>query len=275
VGPRDNSVFVRANGLRHHVLQFGEGPPTVLMLPGITSFASSMAFVGEQLAPYARAYSVDLRGRGLTDHPNTGFLLETYADDVAGLVEALELESPIILGHSIGARIAVAARVLHPRACGPLIVVDPPGTGPGRAPYGIPLETFLSALTAEASVEEMRQAFPKWATEHLELRRAWLHTCSAEAVTGSYRSLHEEDFFAFWQRLADAADQRPVLLAYGEETPALSADDLRELKQINPAAEVVCIPDAGHMVPWDNEADFVRHAIEFIRRQSNQRSDTT
>ena len=56
---------------------------------------------------------LDVRGRGLSDTPADGFTLPEYAGDVAAVIDELELEPPVVLGHSMGARIAAAFGVLH------------------------------------------------------------------------------------------------------------------------------------------------------------------
>src|SRR4051795_13648764 len=111
--PRGQSEFVQANGLRHHYLSYGEGERTVVIVPGITSPAITWEFVAERLADQARVIVLDVRGRGLSDVPATGYDLPDYAADVAGIVAALGLERPLLLGHSMGARIVAAVGALH------------------------------------------------------------------------------------------------------------------------------------------------------------------
>jgi N-formylmaleamate deformylase len=265
--PRVNSKFVSANGLRFHALTYGTGPPQVVVLPGITSTAASWDFVARRLAVIAGVHSLDLRGRGLSDQPATGYSLEHYAADVAGTVEALGLKRPILLGHSIGARIAVAAAALYPAACGPLLLVDPPTSGPGRPAYGISLEAFTSAVARArrgATLAEMRTEFPTWGDEHLETRRQWLPTCADAAIAESYEGLHHEDFFDYWRRLSNSPHHDEVLLLFGAETTALSAEDARTLAALNNNAHAVAVPAAGHMVPWDNLEGFMAQVTPFV-----------
>src|SRR5690606_7834786 len=101
------SRFVQANGLRHHLLEYGPKDATpVLILPGITSPAPTWEFVARELADDYRVFTADIRGRGLSDTPPSGYTLPDYAADAAGVIEALGLDRPIVLGHSMGARIA-------------------------------------------------------------------------------------------------------------------------------------------------------------------------
>ena len=131
------SRFVQANGLRHHLLEYGPKDATpVLILPGIPSPAPTWEFVARELADDYRVFTADIRGRGLSDNPPSGYTLPDYAADAAGVIEALGLDRPIVLGHSMGARIATALGALHPDSAGALVIVDPPLTGPGRGVGG-------------------------------------------------------------------------------------------------------------------------------------------
>ena len=136
---RAYSVQVQANDIRQHCLDYGGGGPPLVIVPGITMPAATVEFLALRLAPRHRVISVDPRGRGLSEQPRSGYALTDYADDLAALIQALGLAHPTVLGHSMGARIAAALAVRHPQRAGAVILADPPLTGPGRAPYPVPI----------------------------------------------------------------------------------------------------------------------------------------
>lgn len=248
------SSFV-AGVVRQHVLSYdGDGPP-LLVLPGITSPAISWDFVARALADLAAVHVVDLRGRGLSDRPNHGYALDDYAADVAKVVRGLRLESPILLGHSLGARIAAKLAVTQPQLPGALILVDPPLSGPGKAPYPTGLDAFQQQLREAArgtTAEQVRRFYPHWPQAELELRARWLATCSEQAVVETHRGFEEEGFEPLWRAL-----RPPAALLYGAESPVVTAAGALELQAANPAVPLVEIPGAGHMVPWDSFDPFV------------------
>lgn len=260
--PRGTSGFVETNGVRLHHVTYGAGDPAILVLPGITSPAITWEFVAEQLANDARLVVLDIRGRGLSDAPESGYALTDYAADAAGVIETLGLERPVVLGHSMGARIAAALGAWHPDAVGPLIIADPPLSGPGRGDYATPLESFRQQLHeayAGTTADAVRRFFPTWSERELQLRAEWLPTCAEQAVVRSWEGFSTEDFFALWRQL-----RPPLLFVYGEESPVVTAEGLAEVRAANPAAEVVGIAGAGHMIPWDNLADFVAAVRAFV-----------
>ncbi len=257
--------FVRANGLRHHLFEWaGDGPPLVVV-PGITTPAGGAAFWAREFAPRWNVFALDVRGRGLSDRASDGYSLSRYAADLAAVTRALELDRPVLLGHSMGARIVAACAAADPRLARAVVAVDPPLSGPGRAPYPSPLEPYLEqiaeAQTGTATFESLRARSPGWSEEALRARLAWIGTCDPEAVEESYRGFHEEDFFEAWSRILE-----PVLLVRGAESEVVRAEALDELRAMNPHAELVTVPTAGHMIPWDNLPGFLKAVGAFLDR---------
>ncbi|RNL85777.1 alpha/beta fold hydrolase [Halostreptopolyspora alba] len=240
--------WVRSGPLRLHVLDYGGDGVPLLVLPGITSPAISMDFVARELTDLVRPVVVDLRGRGLSDAARS-YTLADYADDAEAVVTGLGLHRPILLGHSLGARIAavVAARP-NARIRGS-VLVDPPMSGPGRGPYPTTLEMFRDQLRQArrgTDAEEVARSWPRWSRRERELRARWLASCDAEGIDATHRGFETEDFFATWPSVP-----APTTLVYGADSPVVTADGAAEAAATNPGATLVEIPDAGHMVFWD------------------------
>jgi N-formylmaleamate deformylase len=227
----------------------------MVIIPGITSPAITWEFVAEELKSDFDVTVVDLRGRGLSDTPAQGYGMAEHAADVEAVVVGLGLERPVVVGHSLGARIAAALAAQSPELTGPLIIVDPPLTGPGRPEYPTSVETFREQLREAregTTADGVLRFFPRWSRAEAELRAQWLETCDEQAVVASWQAFHEEDVMPAWRRL-----RQPVVFVYGEDSPVITAEGLAEIRAENPAAEVVGIPDAGHMIPWENLGDFL------------------
>ncbi|MGE4012351.1 MAG: alpha/beta fold hydrolase, partial [Alphaproteobacteria bacterium] len=78
------------NDVRLHYLEFGSAGQPLLLLPGITSPAITWAFVSERLAQWLHVYTLDIRGRGLSEQrPGLGYRLNDYALDAKGVIEKL------------------------------------------------------------------------------------------------------------------------------------------------------------------------------------------
>jgi N-formylmaleamate deformylase len=262
--PLGRSGYVERDGLRLHHLEYGEAGAPVVIVPGITSPAATWEFVSLDLARDYHVITVDIRGRGLSDTPSAGYELADYAGDVTAVTEHLGLQRPALVGHSMGARIAAAVRVLHHGVAGPVVLADPPLTGPGRGTYPMSLEAFMDQLQAArsgAAPEELLKYFPTLTPEHLVLRAQWLPTCDETAVRESWLNFHREDFFPYLREL-----EPPVLFMYGGDSPVVPESALPEITETRPDVEVARIPGAGHMIPWDNTADFLRETRRFLKQ---------
>jgi N-formylmaleamate deformylase len=252
------SRLVHANGLRHHLLEYGRDQRgTIIMLPGITSPAATADFLAVPISALGfRVIVPDLRGRGRSDVPPSGqYLIEDYAADVAGLVDILGIVNEIVIGHSLGARIAAAYAVLHdPDKVRQIILVDPPTSGPGRGHYPTTRDSFLTQLNEAkrgSSIDEIRCFYPKWPERELRLRLEVLPTCDETAVLETHAGFENEDFFPLWTKL-----KRPAVLIRGAESPVVPAQAAADLAAANPVIPIIAVPNAGHMVPWDNFRGF-------------------
>lgn len=255
-----------ANGIRLHYLEFHSTPtdPPILLLPGITSPAITWSFVAERLATTHRVLVLDVRGRGLSEsRADLSYTLDDYAQDARGVIEVLGLGHPIVIGHSMGARIAARLGATARDLPSKLVLIDPPLSGPGRAPYPTPLSSYLTAIEAAsrgASVDEFRKFSPTWTDEQIALRLEWLPTCSVEAVMQTHRNFHEEDTFPDFPRLAC-----PTLLVYAAKANVVPAEVAKEIASLLPNGQAVAV-QAGHMIPWDNLEGFLTVMRPFLER---------
>jgi N-formylmaleamate deformylase len=239
------SRWVRNGDVRLHVLDYGGSGVPLVVLPGITSPAITMDFVARELRDLVRPIVVDVRGRGLSDSGET-YSLQDYASDTLAVLDGLD--DPLLLGHSMGARIAAVTATMRPLRG--TVLVDPPMSGPGRGPYPTTLEAFLGQL-AEAQrgtdADEVARAWPRWPRREQELRARWLSSCDPEAIRATHEGFEIEDFFDTWPSVP-----APATLLFGADSPVVTADGAEEAAKANPGASMTEIPDAGHMVFWDN-----------------------
>ncbi|WP_206995715.1 alpha/beta fold hydrolase [Trinickia mobilis] len=252
---------VAANGIRQHYLRYGGhggargARSAILLIPGITSPAITWGFVGEVFGRQFDTYVVDVRGRGLSEASATlDYSLDAQAADAAALAAALGLARFAFVGHSMGARIAARAARLTPRGLEAVVLVDPPVSGPGRRPYPGKLPWYVDSMAlarAGTDAAGMRAFCPTWTDDELHLRAEWLHTCDERAVLASYEGFRTDDFHADAARLAV-----PSRLITAERGDVVRDEDVAELQRATPSMQHVRVPDAGHMIPWDNAAGF-------------------
>lgn len=246
---------VRANEIRQHYLRYGGKGPTVVIVPGITSPAVTWQFVAERFGQHFDTYVLDVRGRGLSEGSDSlDYGLDACAADVAAFAETLGFGSYQLVGHSMGARIGIRLAHKHPQRLEKLVLIDPPVSGPGRRRYPSQLPWYIDSIRLAQrgmTIEQMRQFCPTWTEEQLRLRAEWLQTCDIRAVITAFDSFHQDDIHKDLPHV-----KVPTLLMTAGRGGVIQPEDQKELEHLLPQLQVAHVPNAGHMIPWDDEKGF-------------------
>ena len=137
----------------------------VLAVHGITASHRAWPLVAERL-PGTRVIAPDLRGRGGSRGLPGPWGMPQHADDLAALLDAAEVESCLVVGHSMGAFVAVELARRHPDRVTGLVLVD--GGLPIPRPEGISDDELAAALIGPAAVR-LSMTFP----DHAAYRAYW------------------------------------------------------------------------------------------------------
>ena len=142
----DHSKFVDVGGVRAHVREDGDpdGVPIVLIHGSLGSLHMWEGWARE-LGGKARLFSVDLPGHGLTGAwPRDEYTIEAYADFIEVLVDTLNLDRFVLVGHSMGGAVAWSFAATRPDRVSQLVLVD--ATGYPRAAGDVPLPFRLARM---------------------------------------------------------------------------------------------------------------------------------
>jgi lipase len=134
----------------------GEGPDPVICLHGITAQHRAFNAAARHLGPSYGLVGVDLRGRGDSDKPDSGYGLEAHASDVVRVLDHLGLGSAVLVGHSMGAFVALQTALLFPDRVRALVLLDGGWPRVERAPGEMTAEEKQGA---EALEEGLARAF--------------------------------------------------------------------------------------------------------------------
>jgi N-formylmaleamate deformylase len=245
----------RANNIRQHFLRYGGKGMPLILVPGITSPAMLWDFVGERLGRVFDTYVIDVRGRGLSETgDDLDYSLDAYAADVNGLARALGLGKYVLVGHSMGARIAIRTARRHAEALERIVLVDPPVSGPGRRPYPVPLAPLLDLLEKARRGElwEVIRNGSQWSEHSTRSRAEWMHTCNRAAIETTYRNFHEEDVFQDLPHLTV-----PSSLIVAGKGGTIQPDDVTEIRSLAPSMTIDTVEGAGHMIPFEDLEGFL------------------
>ncbi|NCE87408.1 alpha/beta hydrolase [Pseudomonas sp. Q1] len=121
-----NGRFVEVDGERFHYVEEGKGPPLV-MIHGLMGSSRNLTYaLSGQLRERFRVITLDRPGSGYsTRHSGTAPDLPAQARQIAAFIKTLDLDKPLVLGHSLGGAIALALALDHPHAVSGLVLVAP------------------------------------------------------------------------------------------------------------------------------------------------------
>lgn len=117
-------IKAKGDGVKIQVAVWeGKGKP-ILCVHGLTANCRCWDLLASSLSPRHKVLAMDLRGRGLSDSPPSGYSVETHCKDILALMDDQGLERPVLMGHSLGAFISLVFAAKYPRRLDRLILVD-------------------------------------------------------------------------------------------------------------------------------------------------------
>lgn len=247
--------------------QIGAGTP-IIILHGLFGMSDNWQSFARMLAQNNFvAYLVDLRNHGQSPHDSI-HNYSVMASDVAELISDLHLQQPIVLGHSMGGKVAMQLLNDYPNMVSKLIVVD-------IAPYNYPIHhreiidalllVNLNEIKSRSEAEKIlaykiddvgtRQFLLKnlyWITPE---KLAWRFNLSV------LNSEIEEVGNATWPSVPSTTE---VLFVRGENSGYLDTTRYKEIEQWYPNAKFETIPNAGHWVQAEQPQLLLDAILKFI-----------
>ena len=259
------------SGVRIHYQRVGDGPDLV-MIHGLTgNMAVWHLQIVPQLAEHFRVLTYDLRGHGHSDTPRSGYTLDAMADDLLELLDELELERPLIAGHSYGADIALYHALRRPDRLREAIAIEAalPALEESRRHEGWVGWSYWARALEEAG-------HPVPAAKRSDMRYMIRATIDLPKQWGPLKGLprNPEPLLRLLDETTLAQDYRhvgtltrdrvasihtPVLLMYTEHSAFI--DTFEFLNQELPNAQPVLLPSTewGHFGPLEQPDLVARH----------------
>jgi pimeloyl-ACP methyl ester carboxylesterase len=205
--------FIDANGLHTHYLDLPGGDPPIVLLHGLSANAYSFGgLIAAGLSPSFRVVAPDLRGRGRTDKPASGYRMSDHAGDVLALLDALRLERVVLGGHSFGAFLSIYLAAHAPDRVEKLVLIDAAMT----------LKPQVGEML-KPSLARLARVFPSAEVYLAELQ-------AAPYVAGAWDANIEGYFRAEIQQNEDGTAQSVTSAsAIAQALPSVGAEPWREL----------------------------------------------
>jgi pimeloyl-ACP methyl ester carboxylesterase len=119
------STFAHVNHVQLHYYDRPGDEPALILLPGLTVNARIFdGLVAAGLGNGRRVIAVDMRGRGQSEKPDSGYHMRDHTDDVIALMDHLGLERAIPVGHSFGGLLAFCLAAWHPARIPEIVTID-------------------------------------------------------------------------------------------------------------------------------------------------------
>jgi pimeloyl-ACP methyl ester carboxylesterase len=243
--------------------------PAIVLLHGLTSSAYSWIRVGPALADRYRVYAPDMRGHGDSVKLTEGYNLRHIADDTIAFMEALQLERPIVIGHSLGGATAIvlASGAWSQRPVPQLsrvILEDPAHSlGHGDPEKRAAIYTKDVGRSAQELRVELTHDNPRWTSADVESRAISLQKVSRETVVKVFAEASDDcEMLPFLHDI-----QVPTLLIGADPAVESILDaDAWELAQRNlpVGSRAVRIDTADHDVHRGTYTEFMQAVNDFL-----------
>jgi pimeloyl-ACP methyl ester carboxylesterase len=271
---------IKTNGTILHVRVGGSGP-AVVMLHGFGDTGDMWAPVAAVLMKDHTVVVPDLRGMGLSAHPDSGYTKKNEAVDIAGVMDALKIEKADLVTHDIGNMVGYALAAQYPSRITKWVVIDAPLPGIGQIwqdqlinPktwhfnfYGVDEERLVAGrerIFLDRFYDEL-SAHPERIDEATRAHYA--------ALYARPHAMHDafEQFKAFPQDgidnhalLAKGKLTMPILALGAEKSYGLTMK--ADLDQVATNVTGGVVPDSGHWIMEENPQATTKLIADFLSK---------
>jgi pimeloyl-ACP methyl ester carboxylesterase len=271
---------IETNGTTLHVRVGGEGP-AVVMLHGYADTGDMWAPAAAVLAKTHTVVVPDLRGMGLSAHPDTGYTKKNQAVDIVGVMDALNIEKADLVTHDIGDMVGYALAAQYPARISKWVVIDAPLPGIGnwdeikqspllwhfnfRGPDEERLVAGRERIYLDRFYDEL-SADPKKIDEETREHYAALYA-QPHAIHDGF-----EQFAAFNQ---DAIDNQALLAEKGKLTipvlalgaeKSLGSGEADILRLVATDVTIGIVPGSGHWIMEENPDVTTTMIVDFLSK---------
>lgn len=246
--------------------ELGQGQPMVIM-HGIFGSADNWLTQARLFSAHFKVFTVDLRNHGQSPHSNE-FSYQAMVDDLVEFIDEHKLKDPIVIGHSMGGKVAMNFALAHPEKLQKLIVVDI-----APKPYNLEHYVILDGLKAipidsVTTRNEADDALSKYVPE-ADVRQFLLKNLQRKKEGGFSWKLNlpviGENLSNIGLDLQYPGKfEKPTLFVRGSRSKYIQDDDMKRVKGIFPKAELITL-DTGHWVQAEKPKEFVEEVEKWLK----------
>lgn len=250
--------------------KYGEQGPHLIILHGLLGSLDNWQSIAQILSAHFQVYSIDQRNHGRSPH-STEINYQILAEDLEQFILQHQLENVVLMGHSMGGKVAMHYALSYPDKLSKLIVVDiAPKTYEGGHEIILELMTNFDLKSVNSRQEIETHFFERLRSKGLvqfvtknigrKSDNSFYWKCNLEAIVNNYEQLMEFPASKN-QFLGSTYFIKGLLSDYIQES------DSFYIQQYFPNAKVFEIKNASHWVHSDNTADFV-NTLKYILQEN-------
>jgi 2-hydroxy-6-oxo-octa-2,4-dienoate hydrolase len=269
-GRPEIGATVDAGGVKTNYLEAGDGPPVILVHgsgPGVTAYAN-WGGVLPVLAERFRVIAPDMVGFGFTDRPSDAqYNVQTWADQVLAVMDALDMPKASLVGNSFGSAIAMRLATQHPERVDRLVLM-------GSMGVDFPISEGLDRVWGYTpSIENMRAVLDVFAYNRELITDDLAGVRYRASVQPGFQESYGAMFPAPRQRWVEAMrtpeDEirklpHRTLILHGREDQVIPVATSLRLIQLIDRADLHVFGRCGHWVQIERVADFTRLVRDFL-----------
>lgn len=247
------------DGLTHY-MSWGEGDRVLLVLHKVTGGGETWLPVLKKLALKYRIIAPDLLGHGYSGKPNRGYSLDDYCRQIVAFISELNLDSPLVMGHSLGARVALVLASKHAQAVGAMVCIEPPLSGPSEEPYPYDLKSVLDwrKNVLNEGADYCLRTNSNYTIEEAELRARYGGLCEEQVLREAWEGFSAELMDDYARALTC-----PTMLLYGDQG-VISNKQAEHFSSLNQGIRLRQLAGCSHNPPWENNDLFHLHVETFL-----------
>jgi pimeloyl-ACP methyl ester carboxylesterase len=241
----------------------GEGE-AIVMLPGGTLTVAYMDGLADALAKAGyRVVGINFRGSGKSTGSSEAVTLQTMADDVAGVIQALKLGSVTVAGNDFGNRVARMLAASHPELTRSVILLAAGGKVQLKPAAAKALEAFFNPNSTDA---ELSAAMPYFVSNPADSTQAWeTFVRSRDPGAAAFvKSAAESTPLKVWW--APPGQTKYLILQGAEDQIAPPENGVVLQQDLGDRATLINVPGAAHLLPLEQPETTASKMIDFMRQ---------
>lgn len=253
--------------MKLHYREMGEGQPMVI-LHGLFGFSDNWQTHAKKLAEYYRIILVDLRNHGHSEWSDA-FSYDLMAEDIKELFDDLGLRKVILVGHSMGGKVAMLFAQKYDEYLEKLIVVDI-----GVKAYPMHHQHILAGMHAiDLEKIKVRSEAESILKEHIDsdgVRQFLLKNLywkeKGQLAWRMNLSVLEREMENILSALPEKEVMLPTLFIRGELSNYILDEDFDHIEELFPDSDLITINGAGHWVHAEAPDEFMDAVLGFCLR---------